>query len=76
MLIEVAEQLDHWMVAQNLELRREGLPAHSACRIRVLGQMALFEQRVPLHLVATQDVDAIGDYEHAVGRELEDKNIL
>lgn len=31
--------------------------------------MALLEQKLSLHLVATQDVDATGDYEHAVERE-------
>lgn len=70
MLVAIAQRLDRWIEARNVELRREGLPALAPCRIRVLGQTALLEQRVPLHLVATQDVDAIGDYEHEVEHEL------
>lgn len=69
-LLEVADKLDRWIAAENITLRRDGLPRLAPCRIRVVGQMALFEQHVPLHLVATQDVDATGDYEHAVEREL------
>lgn len=70
MLLEIADKLDRWIAAQNLTLRGQGLPTLAPCHIRVLGQMALLEQHVPLHLVATQDVDAVGDYEHAVEREL------
>jgi len=69
MLLEVAEKLDQWIATENVALRGDG-SVLAPCRIRILGQMALFEQHVQLHLVATQDVDAVGDYENAVEREL------
>jgi len=57
MLVGIAERLDQWVVRQNLEAGREGFVRLSACRIRLLGQMALLELRAPLALAATNDVD-------------------
>jgi hypothetical protein len=69
MLREVAEQLDHWAVARNASDRAEGLLALKPCRIRLLGQMALFELDVELPLAATNDVDVYADCDHAVQQE-------
>lgn len=69
MLREVAARLDSWVIAQNVEARSEGLPMLRACRIRLLGQMALLESRAPLQLNLTNDVDVYADYEHAVEQE-------
>jgi hypothetical protein len=70
MLREIAEQLDAWVVARNLEARDEGLPTLRPCTIKLLGQMALLESAVPLTLAATNDVDVQEDYPHAVEQEL------
>jgi hypothetical protein len=55
MLVEVIEELERWVLDQNAIHRAEGLPLLRACEIRVLGQTALLEQRVPLTLAATRD---------------------
>jgi hypothetical protein len=70
MLLVLVKRLDAWVAARNLEARSDGLLTLRPCRIRLLGQMALFEQRVPLHLVATNHVDVYADYEHAIEKEL------
>ena len=70
MLVEIAKRLDAWIAEQNVAAREAGVDSIGRCRIRLLGQMALFEQRVQLHLVATNDVDVYGDYEPVVEREL------
>jgi hypothetical protein len=69
MLSKIAQKLDSWIVAQNLEARREGFPLLRPCRIRVLGQMALLEARAPLPVTVTNDVDVYADYEYAIERE-------
>lgn len=71
MLREIVEQLDAWVIAQNLQARDEGLPVLRPCKIKLLGQMALMEANVPLTLALTNDVDVYANYEHAVRRELE-----
>jgi hypothetical protein len=73
-LAAVARKLDEWMVEQNLAARDEGLPALRACRIRVLGQVALLEAKAPLQLTLTNDVDVQADYEHAT--EVEFRRLL
>jgi len=69
MLAGIAEKLDQWVVRRNLEAQREGFAHLGACRIRLLGQMALLELRAPLALVATHDVDVYADYEYAIEEE-------
>src|SRR6266542_3983167 len=71
MLAEIARKLDAWTVDQNLAASADGLPHLRACTIRVLGQTALFEAKVPLTLAATRDVDVRADYSDAVRREFE-----
>jgi hypothetical protein len=71
MLAGVAQTLDDWMIDQNVEARREGLPALKPCTIRVLGQAALFEAKLDLELAQTRDVDVLADYQDAVRREFE-----
>jgi hypothetical protein len=69
MLPEMAHALDAWVARENRVRQREGSPGLPKCRIRLLGQMALFEQKVPLALVATNDVDVVADYPFPVERE-------
>jgi hypothetical protein len=71
MLVAIVQQLDDWVATQNIEARAEGLLGQRRCRIRLLGQMALVEAEAPLHLVATNDVDAYTDCDHATQKELE-----
>jgi hypothetical protein len=71
MLARVARALDDWVIDQNLEASREGLPHIHPFTIRVLGQAALFEANLSLTLVATRDVDVRADYPDAVRQELE-----
>lgn len=66
MLSKIAQKLDYWIVAQNLEAQTEGLPLLRPCRIRVLGQMALLEGSAPLPLTVTNDVDVYADYAYAI----------
>jgi hypothetical protein len=71
MLRGVAEQLDHWVVGQNLAAASEGLPQLNACTIKVFGQTALMEADVPLTLAATKDVDVHADYAYPIQKEFE-----
>jgi len=68
-LVEVAERLDAFVVARNIEARSEGLLALRPCVIRLLGQTALLEAKVALTLAATIDVDVYADYDFAIERE-------
>lgn len=68
-LAEVAEELDRWMIDENLEATQEGLPRFRPCTIRVLGQSALMEAGLPVPLAATRDVDARANYEDPVRRK-------
>lgn len=70
MLVEVAQKLDAFAVGRNLEAGSEGLPRIGRCTLRLLGQMALLEQRAPLTLAATNDVDLRGRYPSEVEAEL------
>jgi hypothetical protein len=69
MLAEIAERLETFIVERNLEARREGLLALRPCIIKLLGQTALLEAKVPLTLALTNDVDVYADYEFAVEQE-------
>lgn len=71
MLEEVARRLEVWVIDQNVMARAEGLPTIHPFTIRVFGQTALIEARVPLTLAATQDIDVRADYTHVVEREFE-----
>ena len=66
MLVRIVQRLDAWITSENLAARADGLPTHSACTIKLLGQMALLERAAPLHLVATHDVNVYADYGDAV----------
>ena len=69
MLIEIAERLEGFVIAQNLEARAEGLIALRPCVIKLLGQTALLESKVPLTLAATRDVYVYADYDFAIEKE-------
>jgi hypothetical protein len=67
-LKELARKLDEWVADQNVMAAAEGLPRIKPSTIRVVGQSALLEAKLPLRLLATRDVDVKGDYEDAVRR--------
>jgi hypothetical protein len=69
MLLEVARELDQWVIAENLERRAEGLLLIRPFEIKVVGQTALLEQATRLTLAATVDVDVVASYEHVVEQE-------
>ena len=71
MLVAVARKLDAFIVAQSKQAEEEGLPQPRPCKIRLLGQMALFEADLGLDLVATEDVDVKANYSHEVQQEFE-----
>jgi hypothetical protein len=68
-LAEIAEKLDAWAIDQDLRARDEGLPRLRPCTIRILGQSALLELKLPFTLAVTKDVDVQADYDDAVRRE-------
>jgi hypothetical protein len=70
-LTQVFRALDQWVARENIRARAEGTPGYRSCSVRVLGQSALWAAGVDLTLTVTQDLDAYGDYEWAVQRELE-----
>ena len=65
MLKKIFKKLDAWLEEKNKERRSEGLLPFNKAIIRVLGQTALIEAKLELHLAATMDVDAYmqADYE-------------
>lgn len=69
MIVEIANELDAWVVARNVEAMEEGMLVFRPCRIRVLGQMGLLEMKSSLHLAATKDVDVYADYAYSVKME-------
>lgn len=65
-LEEVTRELDQWIIEENTARRADGRLGLSRCEIRLLGQAALLEQRLPIPLTTTRDVDVRANYEHAV----------
>lgn len=68
MLAEVAEELDRWVIDENVRAGAEGLLRLRPCTIRALGQSALLEIGLPVELAATKDVDVYADYDDAIRR--------
>ncbi len=55
MLKSVFKELDHWIEAENLKRAAEGVMRIAACEIKVIGQTALIESLLALHVPATMD---------------------
>ena len=55
MLIEVAQELEDWIIERNGAALEEGLPALPPCTIN-WGKRTLMESGLPLTLVATNDI--------------------
>ncbi len=71
MLRGIAQQLDLWIADRNVEAREDGLATFEPCTIRVLGQSALMEAKLPVTLLSTKDVDVRADYAYPVQKEFE-----
>jgi hypothetical protein len=69
MLERVGRKLDDWMIDQNGAFAEDGLPPLPPCRIRVVGQTALLESKLPVTLAATRDVDVKANYVSSVERQ-------
>lgn len=70
MLVEIAAQLDAWVVERNLEACADGMLSLPPCTIHLLGQCALFEVGAPFSLALTNDVDVRANYVAAIEGEL------
>ncbi len=68
-LVRIAQSFDKWIVRENIELRKGGLPPIRPCTIKVVGQAALLESGIALALAATNDVDVRADYAYPVEQE-------
>lgn len=69
MLKKIFKKLDKWIGEQNVERAEEGMLSISACEIKVIGQTALVEAEISLHIPATMDVDVFANYEYSVRRK-------
>jgi hypothetical protein len=52
-LQKIFEKLDEQLVSENRQLRSNGLPGIHRCEFRLLGQSALLEAKLKIHLNAT-----------------------
>ena len=75
MLAIIFEILDGWINDENKEARREGLRAIAKCEFRVVGQMALMEAKLDLHIAVTGDVDAFNNAHHSVMTKWNDQSL-
>lgn len=71
MLKKVFAELDNWIAEENIERQEDGAMPMRACEIKVIGQTALLEAHLALHVPATMDVDVFANYEYAVKRKFE-----
>jgi hypothetical protein len=72
MISSVLKELDVWINQENLEARQEGSTPLKVCTIQVVGQNALLEANLDLHLAATVDLDAYVNASSAVLTKLRD----
>ncbi len=63
MIREIFKELDSEIFNINKELRKSGTLEIARFYIKVLGQIALIEAKIGLHLVATLDVDAYANFD-------------
>ncbi len=72
MLMTVFTDLDKWVDNENRERVEAGMLMIAKCEIRVLGQTALLEAKLDLHVASTMDVDVYANYEYAVKKRFEE----
>lgn len=71
MLFNCFQELDQWMNQENSKARVSGFIPLEGCEILVVGQTALLEAKLDLHLVATADVDVYRELNYSVRKEFE-----
>ena len=71
MLTLVFKKLDDWVETENAERNEAGTLRLARCEIRVVGQTALLEANIGLHVPATMDVDVFANYEYVVKKKFE-----
>ena len=72
MLKSVFRKLDEWIEEENGKRREAGMLSLDACEIKVIGQTALLEANLSLHVPATVDVDVFASYEFSVRKKFAD----
>jgi hypothetical protein len=72
MLKKIFKELDKWIDEQNVERVEDGMLSIAACEIKVIGQTALLEAKISLHVPATMDVDVFANYEYSVRKKFAD----
>ena len=70
MLIPIFEKLEAWLELEIKTARADGTLPLSGCEFRIVGQTALLEANLQLHLAATVDVDVISTAHYAVHAHL------
>lgn len=72
MLQEVFAKLEEWAVVTNRENLAEGMLPIGRCLIQVVGQTALLEAKLDIHLAATADVDVRQQLEYVFRKKFEE----
>lgn len=72
MLQPVFIALDAWIETENTKRQASGILKIAACEIKVIGQTALIEANLLLHVPATMDVDVFANYEYPVRKKFEE----
>ncbi len=72
MLKNIFKTLDKWIAEENKARRTDGALEIDKAEFRVLGQTALLESQLELHLIATQDVDAYVKAQQEVYKKLDE----
>lgn len=72
MLRNIFLTLDKWILEENKRRKLNGTLETEVAEFRVLGQTALFESKLNLHLIATHDVDMYVKAQHIVWNKLDE----
>jgi hypothetical protein len=72
MLYKVFAELDEWAIKASQKDIAEGLLPMGYCLIQVVGQTALLEAKLDIHLAATADVDLHQQIEYVFHKKLEE----
>lgn len=71
LLKKIFKTLDDWVEIQNIERNDDGLVPLGICEIKIIGQTALLEANISLHVPATMDVDVFANYDYLVKKKFE-----
>ncbi len=71
MLEKIFKDLDQWCIQEQKQRKKLGTLRLRPFFIKVVGQTALFEQKMKLSLIETRDVDAYADFDYLIMRQFE-----